>query len=180
MLEEYRTLREELLMHLKQSHQVLFWSGSIVAATLGIFFRSSSSIPPDYAGLALLTILTPIVMVYRHESFIVGKIASYIQHRIESKTDGLNWTKANFNKLKNSYYGNFELHSTSIGSVYFAVLFALAWVLILAYFSKETGFIIISFSTILSFIFLLNIGLLIRYKPYRRNWDLTWEESELN
>jgi hypothetical protein len=175
LIEEYKTLRSELLLHMKQSQQVLAWSGTIAVATVGLCLKAVDIIPKEYSGLILLAIITPITLVYKHECFVIGKIASYIQHRIEPVLVDLNWTTDNFLKPNPSGLRILDFRSSSIGSIYFSVLLAGSWIFPWSLTGKLPNTTSIIIMSIFSVIYAINVITLFCYKHYRNGWDKIWE-----
>lgn len=95
VLEEYRALREEILLHLRLRRQVVALSGSLFFVVLGFLAQSKDLVAYDLWGILCLLILLPLIMIYRYEVFAIARIASYIERFIEPRVEGLTWTRAN-------------------------------------------------------------------------------------
>ena len=95
IIEEYKTLREELMLHMKLQRQALAFSGTAFFAILALLAKTDRSIDPEILGIGLLSIITPMFMLFLSESYRIAEIATYIEARIEPKVTGLEWTRLN-------------------------------------------------------------------------------------
>ncbi len=177
MLEEYNTLREELLLHIKLERQVLALSGTVAFVAFTFCAKFATVVPYDLYGVILLLLLTPIFLVYRAESFTIAKIASYIENCIESKVDGLNWTGHNINKPARRSWRVLDLSSTATGAIYFLILLLLSWGLPLYLKGKYLSIPATVAMAALSAVYLVNAVLLLSYRHYRRYWDSIWHRK---
>jgi hypothetical protein len=179
-LEEYKTLREELLLHIKVINQIIVSSGALYFVALT--FLSKIDVNYDLSGILLLSLLIPLFFKYRYEVFTIAKIASYIEKCIETKIDGLNWTGLHMQSLS-KHRSSFTL-LTFLGGVwrnaevfYFLILLTLTWLLPLylkkAFYSVGATVIML----ILTAVYIYNFVVLRKYAEYRSDWDRTWDDA---
>lgn len=94
VLEEYRSLREEILQRLQLRYYVLALTLAGLAAITGVFTPvAAAGIPSkivSFSYVSLLLILGALV-VTADNTRQVGVIAAYIRQFIESQIPGLNW-----------------------------------------------------------------------------------------
>lgn len=181
-LEEYRTLREELLLHLKMSIQVLIWAGAAVAAVLGILAKMESEaanslfVLENWIGLLLLAVVTPFVIVYRQERFTIARIATYIEVRFEKNIPDLCWT------TKNAEYKKEKFGSGSKGAsaVYFLTLISLSFAIPFLNGTFDLAILMNQIiAALMSVVALFNIGLiytLYRYSGARSKCLEKWND----
>lgn len=184
VLEEYRTLREELLLHMKWGRQIVAASGPLFFIAVGGFLQFESSEATVVLGLVLLLVLVPLFLIYRAEVFSIARIASYIEKCIEPSVDGLRWTRANAasriehpkSKVR-KFASRVMAPPTLRGGVilYFAIMVALAWWLPVHLLGHWYPGIVTVAMAALTAIFLWNCVLLALYRIRRRAWEEAWK-----
>ena len=184
LLEEYKTLREELMLHIKLEKQILALSGTLYFLALTFFSKLETSIDYDLCSIILILLLTPLFIIYRVEVFSIAKIASYIEKCIEPKAKGLNWTRLHIRALpthgkKCFNWRTFEISSSAVIGIYFLVLLALSWVFPIylkgSFLSLFPTIVMVPFSLI----YIYNFLILLNYRKYRKGWESIWEERDL-
>ncbi|MEM7456984.1 MAG: hypothetical protein AAF456_21755, partial [Planctomycetota bacterium] len=136
ILEEYKTLREELMLHVRLERQIVGLSSTLIFVVLGVFANLDNPALNQLCGLTLLMLLAPITLLYTHETFAIAKIASYIQQHIESRVPNLSWTTKHIEGLnrfatsqdRHPWYRRVPHLSVRICVLlYFSTLTVLAW-----------------------------------------------------
>lgn len=186
LLEEYRSLREEMLLHLKLERQILALSGSLFFLILN-FLRVSKDLNIDFTlyGVILQLSLLPLYVIFRVEVLTNAKIASYIQVCIEPKISTLSWTGLNIKATPEFYkragWGiDFARHFGS--NLYFLILLVLSWFIPLhlkgSFFDlyKTCDLTVFIAMVILSLVYLENFFRLKSYIKKRKIWVNIWEE----
>lgn len=181
LLEEYKTLREELLLHIKGTNQILISSGTL--AFVALAFLIKIDVDYDVCGILLLLLLTPLFFKYRNEVFSIARIATYIEKRIEVKVEGLNWT-TQYNEACATHPSCFRFHrylrkvSPHAEVYYFLILLAMTWSLPVylkkAFYSGST----IVIMSVLSAVYIYNYILLRKYRQYRSFWEQIWSGKQ--
>ena len=180
VLEEYKTLREEILLHIKLEKQVFALSGTLYFLVLSFMTSSKINVNHDYSGVILLLLITPLFVIYRTEHFTIGKIASYIEKCIESKVDGLDWTRLHSQshlRYPSKFLKWILLSSNTAVSIYFIVLLLLSW-LIPAYLKGSFySRLSLTIMVLLSLVYLWNFIVSLNFRRYRAVWEETWEKA---
>ncbi len=181
LMEEYKTLREELLLHIRVINQILISSGTL--AFVALTFLIKMDVDYDVCGIVLLLLLIPLFFKYRDEVFYIARIASYIEKRIEQRLDELNWT-TQYNRACATHPSCFRFHRYLTGVLphaevcYFMILLAMTWLLPVylneSFYSPSTILIM----GVLSAIYIYNYFILRQYRKYRLNWENIWERAE--
>lgn len=183
LLEEYKTLREELLLHIKGINQILISSGTL--AFVALTFLIKIGVNYDVCGIVLLLLLLPLFFKYRNEVFSIARIVTYLEKRIEARVEGLNWT-TQYNEACAKYRSCFRFHrclrkvSPHAEVYYFMVLLVMTWLLPVylkkAFYSGSTTVIM----AILSVVYIYNYILLRKYREYRSVWEQIWSGKQGN
>lgn len=182
LLEEYKTLREELLLHVKLERQILALSGTLAFLVLTFMTRIGAVHNYDLWGVTLVVLLTPVFIIYRMEVFAVAKIASYIELCIESRIPDLCWTTRHIRSHPTFgsqlwSCGVVKLDSLTAIGIYFLVLLALSWAIPIwlkgTMPSLPALLVMIPFSTV----YIINFITLKQYKSYRDEWSNIWSEA---
>ena len=132
LIEEYKSLREELLLHIKLERQILALSGTVFFIVFGVLNQVGTKLDHDLWGIILMALITPLFLLYRGEVFSIAKIASYIEKFIEPKVKGLEWTGTHI-KARPRYgkqiftWTSFRGNPHQTTSIYFMVLLAISW-----------------------------------------------------
>ena len=182
LLEEYRTLREELLLHIRQERQIVVVSGTVYFAMLAFLAKFGQTLSVDLWGIAPIVFLTPLFLLYRAELFSIAKIASYIGRFIEPEAKGLRWTRANIessSKFGNKLFGWFPFRVSphqAIG-LYFIVLLFISWVVPPYLKGQWPSWLALSIMAGLSLVYIANFVSLIRYRSHRLKWEKIWEKT---
>jgi len=180
LLEEYKTLREELLLHIRVINQILISSGTL--AFVALTFLIKIDVAYDVCGIVLLLLLIPLFFKYRDEVFSIARIATYIEKRIEQRVEGLNWT-TQYNRACAAQPSCFRFHRYLTRTLphaevcYFMILLVMTWLLPIylneSFYSWSTTLIM----GLLSAIYVYNYLILRKYRKYRQTWEKTWETS---
>jgi len=103
LLEEYKTLREEIMRTQRDRQVVLGFAITGVGTILGLIFKDfqkehnggSLVREPSWYGFALISIallvLIGSLLLTRQHTLTIERISSYIRNFIEPNVDGLNW-----------------------------------------------------------------------------------------
>ncbi len=92
LLEEYRTLREELLLHYRLSRQAIVWMSTAFVALVGLFLKFEPPVSWKLASSVHTLLLIPFLSLYQHERTKIIRIASYLEVCIEPHSEELNWS----------------------------------------------------------------------------------------
>lgn len=181
LLEEYRTLREEILLHIRLERQILALSGTVFFVGLAFLDQARSSLAPDLWGVLLIGLLTPLFLLYRAELFAIAKIAAYVQICIEPKVEGLEWTGAHIKAMP--IHGvhefprpGFEVPPHRAIAAYFVALFGTAWSVPFLL-GEPPSWTVLGVMSILSIISFANLVSLFRFRSYRARWEKVWQRS---
>lgn len=176
ILEEYKTLREELLLHSAQKRQVIIWLTTAYIALTGVILKYGEFLNCDIASTILLLLLIPFISLYQDESDCIGSIASYIENYIEMKLPDLKWTKSNVESLDLPIYKLFL--DSIIGKKSIFYLFGiLSW--LLPYFVFENRcyrFIPTTILIILTIIYLSKILRFLTWRDRRKKETERWQK----
>lgn len=179
IIEEYKTLREEVLLHIRMERQILALSGTVFFVVVA--FLSKAGVSPSLWGVLLMALITPIFLLYREEVCAIAKIASYIHYCIEPRVEGLEWAHAHIDAIPK--YGkdifirpSLELSPSRVIGAYFLVLLAVSWALPFIKDSHMSPGLAVVMS-VLSAVYLINFVCLLRYRQYREKWDTIWQKS---
>ncbi len=174
LIEEYKTLRDEIITHIKLKRQMVGLSGTVVVIAITFCEKTAASISYDLLGVLLLILLVPIFLVYRAECFSIAKIASYIEKRIESKVEGLNWAGANINRPSRRGLRIFDIRSSTTEAMYFLMLLMVSWG-VPCYLKKSSlSTVAIIIMSMFSCVYLFNAFLVFKYYSYRKDCDDMW------
>lgn len=178
-LEEYKSLREEVLLHIKLERQILALAGTIFFLALTFLAKALPESHADIWSIVIMILLTPLFALYRAELFAIAKIASYIEEFIEPQVEGLKWTGTHIQGLKRFDKAGprvrFKISSHEAASIYFVVLLVVAWSLPWVFDACTPSWPTISGMAILSFIYILNLASLLRYGSHRERWQNVWK-----
>ncbi len=185
LIDEYRTLREELMLHMKQEWQVIGASATLAFVVVGVFAKIDDPVAYQLSGLALQMLLAPLSMIYTHESFAIAKIASFLQKNVERELTGLSWTTQHIVALsrfaerekEHSWHervSNVPIRLAVI--LYFSLLLVLSWALP---FYLAEGILPLSIALAMcvpTVMVIFNLLKLKAYNEHRSEWDSIWEE----
>jgi len=182
ILEEYRTLREELLLNITLERQILTISSTIYFAILAFLCKFGNNISVGMWSIILLLVITPHFLLYRAVLFKIGNIASYIEKFIESEVKELRWTQAYIEaipKFGKRVFGkwSFNLSKHQVIGIYY-LIFLFISCFVPPYFTGKifspSAMCIIG---ILSLINIVNFIMLMRYRSFRQKWEKIWDLS---
>lgn len=181
-IEEYKTLREEILLRVRLQFQAVIFSGTAFFLALTFLSRMEPyKFNVEYWGLMLLLMINPFYLMYRMHVFAIAKIASYIEKCIEPDHDGLNWTgshilSSSINNYENlSFLDKFNV-SINIISMYFFTMTLISWVLPWKLNSGAPSIWVLAAMGFLTLIIIGNYISLRNYKTHRKAWMDIWEK----
>ncbi len=180
LLEEYKTLREEILLHVLLEKQIFALSGTLYFLALTFMTGLKMDTNFDLLGIILLLLLIPLFIIYRNEVFTIGKIASYIEKCIEPNVKYLDWTRLHIRSTPKyeSKFLKWTVWPSYIGvSIYFIILFLLSWLIPIYLKGSFYSLRSLAIMGVLSLVYMHNFIILINYKKYRTAWEKVWEES---
>ena len=178
-LEEYKSLREEVLLHIKLERQILALTGTVFFLALTFAAKFLPESHADIWSIVIMILLTPLFALYRAELFAIAKIASYIEEFIEPNVKGLRWTGTHIQGVKRfdkaSPRAPFKISSHQAAGIYFVVLLVVAWALPWVFDGCTPSWTSLGAMAILSFIYILNLASLLRYGSHRERWQNVWK-----
>jgi len=182
LIEEYKALREEILLHIKFERQILAISGTVFFVALAFLTQLSVELDRDLWGVILIGLMTPLFLLYRVEVMTIAKISSYIQKFIESKVEDLEWTGAHIEAIPKFGRGLFHWWLLDIGAsrvigFYFLILLSIAWALPWYLDGERPSWFALGIMLALSVLYIANFISLLFYRSFRARWEAIWEKS---